>query len=149
MIHMYKKGLTLLEIMIVIGAICILAAVVLPQFYAIRQNQVLKAATEDVVSAVDKARSQTLASFNSSEYGVHFQSDRIIIFKGTTFSSGATTNETIMLTSPATLALSGMGANVYFVRLTGEPSTTGSVIISNGATSKTITISATGAASIN
>ena len=114
--------------------------------------QVLKAGVQDILSSLDKARSHTLSSLNSSSYGVHFESDRVIIFTGTVYSAGAGSNETIMIVTPAsipTITLSGGGADVYFNRLSGSPSKTGTVTVTTTNYSKIITISATGVASSN
>jgi prepilin-type N-terminal cleavage/methylation domain-containing protein len=151
----YKQGVTLLEIMIVLAIVVILIAVVVPQFSRMRENQVIKNAVADVVSTLSRARSSTLASIDSSEYGVHFQSDQVIIFKGTAYSPGDTDNEIINITSPASISnvtLGGVSAtsgDVYFSRLSGAPSDTGTVTISSTNFSKIITISATGTASSN
>jgi len=150
--NFYHKGITLVEVLIVIAIIGILAAIVFPQFSKIKKNQVLKNGVADTMSAINKARTQTLASLNSSEYGVHFQSDSVIIFKGKTFSSGATDNETIDIIPPATISvisLSGGVSGVYFNRLNSTPSATGTVTITNSTLTKIITISATGIASTN
>lgn len=147
-----EKGISLLEILIAIAIVGFLVVIALPQFSQMRKNQVLKNGAWDIVSALGKAKNQTLASLNSSEYGVHFQSDRVIIFRGTVFSSGASDNETISLTTPASItaiSLNGGGADVYFNKLSGSPSTTGTVTISNGSLTKTITISAAGGFSMN
>jgi len=148
----FKKGFTVIELLIVIAVLGIILSIVLPQFSKIKENQVLKNGVADVLSSINKARSQTLSSLNSSEYGVHFQSDRVIIFKGTSFDSGAGDNETINIISPATIStitILGGGEDIYFNRLSGTPSTTGSVVVSSANFSKTIVISATGTASVN
>lgn len=153
--NLYKKGITVLEILIVLAILAGMFAIVIPQFSKIRENQVLKNAVGEVISSLNKAQSQTLASLNSSSYGVHFQSDKIIIFKGTVFSVGDINNQTINITTPAsisnvTLALaSGSSGDLYFNRLSGTPNKTGTVTVSTSSFSKIITISVTGMASIN
>jgi Tfp pilus assembly protein FimT len=150
-----QKGITLIEILMVLSILIILLVVSLPQFTKIRENQVLKTATNDVISVLNKAHSQTLSSVDSSEYGVHLQSDRVIIFKGKIFSAGTETNETILIVSPASISnvtlggVSGTSGDVYFNRLSGAPSSTGTITISNSSMSKIITISTTGAVSSN
>ncbi|MCX6751157.1 MAG: type II secretion system protein [Candidatus Nomurabacteria bacterium] len=144
-----------MEILIVVSVLGILFLITLPQFSKIKENQILKNALEDVVSTLHNAQSQSLASVNSSEYGVHFQSDRIIVFKGKIFSSGATDNKTINIISPASISnvtLGGVSSNtgdVYFERLSGVPNKTGTITITTPSTSKIVTISATGAVSVN
>jgi len=148
----YRQGITLLEVMIVLAIIGILVAVTLPQFSKMRENQVLKNTVNDVVSVLNRTRSQTLASIDSSEYGVHFESDQVIIFKGTVYSVGALGNEVVDIVSPATISnisLTGGAVDIYFNRLSGAPSKTGTITVTSPSFSKVITISATGAASSN
>ncbi len=148
----YEKGITFLEILIVCAIVGILAAIVLPQFAKVRENQVVKDAVGNVLSALDLARSYTLASVDSSEYGVHFASDSVIIFKGDVFSAIAPENQVTAITSPASISsitLVGGGSDIYFNRLSGAPSTSGSLVVSSTNFTKTITISTTGIASVN
>ncbi len=139
----------------VIAVIALMAAIVLPQFGRTRENQVLKSGVEDILSSIDKARGRTLSSVDSSEYGVHFQSDKVIIFKGTVYSESDPNNESISIVSPAAISnvtlngSSGTSGNLYFNRLSGTPSKTGTVTIATANFSKVITISATGTASAN
>lgn len=147
-----KKGMTSLELLVVAAVLGIILSVVIPQFSKTRELQVIKSGVQDVLSSIDKARGATLSSLNSSEYGVHLESDKVIIFKGIVFSAGAPDNETISITSPATIStitLTGGAVDVYFNRLSGAPSATGSIVVSSPNFSKTITISATGSASVN
>ena len=148
-----QKGITLLEILIAIAVVGILAVTVLPGFSKIKKIQVLKSATEDIVSVIGEARSKTLASLDSSIYGVHFETNKVIIFKGTSYSVDSVDNQTTDLISPATISsinLSNSGVNLYFNRLSGLPNTSGTVSVSvPDLTAKTITISATGFASVN
>ena len=148
----FKRGFTALETFIVLSVAILLIVIVLPSFQAMRNNQVLKATASEVVSALDQARSQALSSIDSSEYGVHFELNEIIIFKGTTFSSPDPNNENISITSPASISsinLTGGAVDVYFDRLSGAPNKTGTITISVSPFSKVITISATGAISMN
>lgn len=151
----YEKGITVVEILIVVAIFGILFAVVLPQFSSIKENQVLKNAVEDTLSVLHNAQSQSLASVNSSEYGVHFQSDRVILFAGQVFSAGAVDNKTTDIILPASISnvtlggISATSGNIYFERLSGVPNETGTITISTSSVSKTITISATGAISVN
>ncbi|OGI67884.1 hypothetical protein A3A05_01695 [Candidatus Nomurabacteria bacterium RIFCSPLOWO2_01_FULL_41_12] len=150
--NFYEKGITVIELLVLVAAIGLIVLIVLPQFSKLKENQVLKSAVADTLSSINKARGKTLSSFNSSEYGVHFQSDKVIIFTGKVFSAVAGDNETIDLTLPATISaitLTGGAADIYFNRLSGAPSVTGTITISTTSYSKIITISATGVASVN
>ncbi|MEI6280770.1 MAG: prepilin-type N-terminal cleavage/methylation domain-containing protein [bacterium] len=155
MIKNYKQGISVIELLVVIAVLGIMFLIIFPQFSKMRENQVLKSTIGDVMSNLNKAKSQTLASMNSSQYGVHFQSDRVIIFKGITFSANDVNNVTTNITTPATISnvtlagVSGNSGDMYFNRLSGTPDKTGTVTVSTTSFSKIITISATGSMSVN
>ncbi|KKS23144.1 MAG: hypothetical protein UU82_C0039G0007 [Candidatus Nomurabacteria bacterium GW2011_GWC2_41_8] len=152
MINRYKQGITVIELLIVIAVLGIIFSIIIPQFSKTRELQVLKSAVSDVMSSLNKAQSRTLASVDSSSYGVHFQADKVIIFKGIIFVADVSDNETINIISPATIstiALAGGGANLFFNRLSGAPSVTGSIVVSSTNFIKTITISSTGTVSVD
>ena len=152
--NIYKRGITIIELLVVLAVLGIIISVVTPQFSKIRENQVLKSGVQDVLSSLDKARSQTLASLNSSEYGVRFEADKIIIFKGAGFSSSSD-NEIIDIITPASITNVALGCtppipcDIFFNRLSGSPSKTGTITVSTTSFSKIITIWATGVASVN
>ncbi len=151
----YTRGITAVELLVAVAILVLVIIVVIPQFSKIKSNQILKDTTDDVISALHQAQSQTLASVNSSQYGVHLQSDRVIIFTGTTYSSGASSNQTILISSPASITnvtlngSSGTSGDVVFSRLSGTPDKTGTVTVYTSSLSKTVTISAAGTISLN
>lgn len=151
----FYKGISIIEILVIFASIGILVAIVVPQFSKIREGQVLKTAVVDILSTINKARSKTLASVDSSSYGVHFQSDKVIIFKGVVFSAVDPNNEIINITSPASISnvtlggVSGDSGDFYFNRIYGAPNTTGTITISTVSSSRIITIYKSGNASVN
>jgi prepilin-type N-terminal cleavage/methylation domain-containing protein len=153
--NLYNKGYTLIEVLIGLFVIGIILATVVFSFSALKKSQALKNAVSDAMSSIDKARSEAFASVSSSEYGVRFESDKVVIFKGTSYSAGTGTNETVNIVSPATISnvtlngVSGPSGDLYFNRLTGVPSKNGTITITASSSSKIITISATGGTSVN
>ncbi|OGI67900.1 hypothetical protein A2738_03575 [Candidatus Nomurabacteria bacterium RIFCSPHIGHO2_01_FULL_42_15] len=150
-----RRGITVVELLIVVVVLGVIFSIALPQFSKIRERQVLKSAVGEILSSLTQAQSQTLASVDSSSYGVHLESDKVIIFKGTVFSANDTNNKTVSLVTPASITdvtvdgVSGTSGDIYFNRLTGVPSDTGAVTVSTGSYSKIITIFATGGVGVN
>ncbi len=153
--NFYKKGITLLEVLMAVAILGIIVSVALPQFSKIKENQVLQNTTQEILSALRQAQSQSLASVSLGEFGVHFQKDQIVIFKGQSFSAGAMDNNVIDIVSPANISnvtfsgLSSETGDIYFSRLSGVPNKNGTITVSTPSNSKTITLSATGTASVN
>ncbi len=151
----FQNGITILETLLTIAIISILVAIILPQFSKMKENQVAKNSIGDVASALRSAQSKSLASLDSSEYGVRLESDRVIIFKGKVFSEGAGDNEVTDIISPASISnvtLNGVSAtagDIYFERISGSPSKTGTITISTPSYTRIVTVSATGAVSLN
>lgn len=150
--NFYTKGFSLLEAIITLAIIALMLAVVMPQFGKSRETQVLNTAVGDILSAVSQARAQTLASVDSSSYGVRFEADEVIIFKGTNFSANDPNNQNISIVSPASITdvtlagASGASGDFFFNRLSGAPSKSGTITIASPNFSKIITITATGSA---
>lgn len=151
-----NKGITIIEILIVIAIIGIISSVVLLSLSSFRNEQALKNTTIDIVSILNKARQKTLSSVNSNNYSVHFESDRAVLFTGETYSAVDSTNEVIPFSQAVSIPISGGlniggSSNVTFERLTGD--TIGGTIIvrliSDVTQQKIITINKTGVISSN
>lgn len=148
----FNKGINLIEVLIVVAIIGILIAVIIPQFGSFKILQSLQNSTIDVYSAINKARTDTIASVDSKQYGVHFETNQVIIFEGTSYSAGAGSNVINIISSPTSISgisLSGGGSDMYFSRIYGVPNKTGTITLSAGNYTKIITISATGNISAN
>ncbi len=153
-----NKGVTVLEILVVITIIAIITAVVLPSLSKFRKEQTLNNSTSDIISLLNKARNDTISSLNSTSYGVHFETSRAVYFVGSVFDTNASTNSVVLIDGSASIpasggiSLNGGGSDVLFTRLTGQTTNYGTIIIrltSDATRQKTITISKTGAISSN
>lgn len=147
-----KRGMTLIEILIVIGILSVIFSIIFVQLSKIKEKQSLNTGITSIIFALNKASSKTLASFESSEYGVHFLSNKVIIFKGKVFIENASDNEVIEILPPAYISnieLTGGLSDIYFNRLTNMPSVFGTISITTGLFLKIITISSTGAISVD
>lgn len=156
-----NKGITLIEIIIIIAIISIISSIVLFNLSLFRNEQALKNTTIDIVSILNTARENTLSSLNSTNYSVHFETDRVVLFTGSIYSASLSTNEVTIFSPsviiPLTLGIniSGGGNNITFERLTGEVingTIDSSIVIqlaSDATQQKTITINKTGVISSN
>lgn len=157
---MKNKGMTLIEVLIVIVIIAIIASIVLVNLSSFKNEQVLKNTSQDVLSLLEKARQNTISSLNGTNYGVHFETDRAVLFTGPTYSASSESNEPVIFSEAVFIPtggvnISGGGNDIIFERLTGEvingtiSSTIKLELVSDSTRDKTITISKIGSISSN
>lgn len=150
-----SKGVTALELLVVVAIMAMLATIVVTPFVQFRNSKVLDTAGENALSVLAKARGSTLSSKNSYQYGVHFESSQTALFRGATYNPSDTNNEVMVLDNAleiSSITLSGGGSDVIFDRLTGKTSQNGTVVIrvkSDTSKIRTITVNATGVVSVN
>jgi len=142
-----------MEVVIAVGIIIVLTTMVGFSFSAYRKSSDVAAVTDSLLSYLKEARSDTLSSKGASSWGVHIESNRIVIFKGASFTNGAPDNREITLpntTQISSISLTGGGSDVLFKRLTGETDQNGTITIrsvADSSVSSTVTIQPTGVAS--
>ena len=151
--NLYNRGISVIEILIVIAVIGILVAIVVPNLTRFRNEQSLKNISADIVSLLNEARNNTISSVNSSQYGVYFESGRAVLFVGSTFTEPNSTNKELSFSSAVTIqssggiSLNGGGSTVVFSRISGDTSNYGTItiqLVSDSSRQKIITIGKTG-----
>lgn len=154
----YNKGISLLEIIIVIAIVSILSAIIIPNMSKFKSEQTLKNTTVDIVSLLNKAKLDANSFLDSSIYSVYFESDKAVYFKGATYSSSNPTNEIVLLNSSVTIpvsggiSLNGGGSTITFPRFTEDVIGYGTIKIrktDDPTKERTITVSKLGTISSN
>lgn len=150
-----NKGITVAEILVVVAVIVVILSISFSSFIDLKKAEGADKAALLAVSILDQARSLTLASKTSSEYGVHFASSTITLFTGVTYfaldpSNQVNTLSSVMQTSAVNLTTGGF--DIIFDRLTGGTSNSGIVVFSlraDATVTKTVTMYKTGIAQSN
>jgi type II secretory pathway pseudopilin PulG len=146
-----NSGFSLIELLIIMMILVLISAVTLPKLIDFQREQSLKNTSENIISLLNKAKSDTSSSLNSSNYGVHFETNYMVYFIGNNYSSQSSSNERVDFETGVTL-LSGVGSNIIFPRLTGDVIGYRTIVIKLTALpshQKTITITKTGSVSSN
>ncbi len=143
------RGVSVVELVIVITILSILSLIVLVGLKTFRENVDLESVTRNTLSTLQFAQTRTLASESDTVYGVHFENDRYVLFRGGTYDPSASTNETHLL--PTTLEFVswslGGGDDVIYQRVTGGAAQTGTIILrvkGDPARSRTLTVASPG-----
>lgn len=157
MIKNFNKGITLVEIMVIIAILLIITAMVVPNLNEFKRQRALKNTLEDVVSLLSEARNNTISSKNSRKYGVYFEENRATLFVNT-YTIDASTNKQILfdnsvhIPSSGGLNLNGGTSSVIFDKITGDTSGYGTIkiqLLNDSNIYKIINISKIGVISTN
>jgi prepilin-type N-terminal cleavage/methylation domain-containing protein len=129
-----QKGMTLIEILAVIAIISIIASLAVLNLSKFRNARTLQNTTEDVVSFLNLARNNTIASLNSSNYGVHFEEDQMFLFEGLSYNSLAENNQRIIFEPSVRIKsgginLNGGGNDVVFKKISGDTLNYGTIVL--------------------
>lgn len=144
------KGFVFIELLVVVFIIALLASGILAGFRFFQNKMGLEEAGEQIINILRLAQNKTLASEGKLSYGVHFENSRFILFAGSSYQEGLSSNKQYNLSGSleiASTSLAGGGTNVIFNRLTGRTEQFGSInlrIKSDPLREKIIYISSTG-----
>ncbi len=145
-----RAGVSLIEILMVIAIFLVLFVLTTRSFSTTNASKALDTEAQHIVAELNRARSLTLSSKNSQQYGIHFATTSITLFQSATYEVGSSTNDTVFLRTliqVASTSFAGGGSNVVFERLTGKTTQNGTVTLSlrsDASRTKTVTIYATG-----
>lgn len=146
------KGFSAIELVIVISILVVLVGIITLPLSKNRQARFLLQSADDVVSALNTAHAKTLSAVNSSQYGVKFETNKVTMFTGDTYNSGATDNNIVSLQSgveinSGSILLNGSATSIVFDRLTGNTNQYGTItlrLVNDISKTKTITVEKTG-----
>ncbi|MBI4118065.1 MAG: type II secretion system protein [Parcubacteria group bacterium] len=126
------RGITLLEILVALSIFGLLGTFGVTTLSGFKKAIDLSGAADTTIAMLEDARSRTRFSNDRSQYGIHFATNRVTLFRGVSYVEGAPENESTTLPQTveiSTVTLTGGGSDVLFEVLTGEANKTGTVII--------------------
>lgn len=149
-----QKGLTLIELLIVIGILVLIGTVGIVSLSGYRSRQDLDLSARRIVNALRDAQQRAITQEAESQWGIRFQGvdsgkDLFHLFSGPSFTAATSTYDL-----PPTIEFADLGGNktldVVFSKLTGLPTSTAEVKIRlAGDTSVTQTISVSSAGRVS
>lgn len=147
-----SKGFTIIELVVVMGIFALIISFVSINLIKPQVSATLNSSTNTVVADIKEQQIKAMvgdseASGNSQTYGVHFESDRYILFRSS-YSPSEPSNFTVNL-NPG-LSLSTTPQEIIFLKRSGETTAT-SITLTHSQTGeqKTLSINKVGAISIN
>jgi len=149
-----NRGFSLLEILVVVAISLTLLTLLIISFSSLRENRAFYNEIERIAVLIDEARFKTIGSKNFSTHGIHFETDRAVLFEGDFFSSADPSNKIFIisdLVKISSINLNGGGSEIIFQKITGETDQYGVITISvknDPSESKDIEVNKAGISSI-
>lgn len=145
-------GVTLIELLVVLAIASILLALGAGLFSTLTKSTNLDKDVAGILSQIERARNDAINSVGYSEHGVRFASTTATRFSGTSYSAGNV--EAVYTLGGSALiqsvTLSNSSDSLYFNKITGKSSASGTItiILTDGSSTKTIRIYGTGFAEV-
>ncbi|MBD3311548.1 MAG: hypothetical protein GF349_03560 [Candidatus Magasanikbacteria bacterium] len=84
---MNNSGVSIVELLVVVGITLILAATAVPIYGNLQVSAQINENSAQIVQAMRIAREKSVSGNNNSRYGVKFESDRYILYQGSSYPS--------------------------------------------------------------
>ncbi len=124
------RAFTLMEILVVVGLMMLISGISIAVLSSLLSKQRVEKDAESAYSYLQSARNQTLVGEAGSQYGVAFATTTITLFKGTSYTQGDPNVVTFTFLNNSVfqnVRLTGGATQVYFNKLSGKPSATGTI----------------------
>lgn len=124
----FRKGISVVEIMITIAILAGLSSVVIFSFSDINKKQALNKSVENVLSIFNEMRSKAMSSQDFSDYGIKLSTSSTISFKGSDFDSGTDMKEYLVSDIVSFgYSISSSSSEIIFKKVTGETEQSGTL----------------------
>ena len=139
-------GFTILEIIFVLALVVIISSISVNVYFNLKEKYAIQKDADSIVSTIEKTRNMSLNRKNDSSYGVLFASSTVKAFSGNTHATG---NDILKydldpIVQISSISLTASSTEIDFLKTSGTPSATGTIVLKTSSRSKTITISGTG-----
>lgn len=131
-----KRGVTLLEMIVVIGILGVLLAIAMPSYRNFQKSVEVTSIAENIEGVLRETQSESMAVKNGQKHGVYFNSssNQYIKFEGDAYVSGDPNNIIYQISDKVEMtdiSLAVTGNSVVFEKLNGGTDNYGSVTITH------------------
>lgn len=127
-----NRGLTLIEILIVVIVIAVIASIGISAFIGQRSKREIQTIADGIVMTLGRAKADALSGKNGSSFGVYFSSTTYSYFTGPIYNASDTSATYTSISSQYVITDTVPGStSIVFSRLTGFPVATGTVTVTD------------------
>ena len=141
------KGLSLIELLLVILPIVILLSFIFPPSLDFYKNQQLGTHTQGLVQTLRRAQLKAMAVELDSSFGLYVTNDNYTLFKGNSFATRDDQYDEVF-DLPVIITVQDSPKEIVFSKFEGKPSLIGNIVLGSGNESRTISINNFGTVSL-
>jgi len=125
-----KHGFTIIELLLVVGITLLIAATAAPIYGNLQVSSQLDENTNQVVQSIRIARERSVSGLNNSRHGVRLESDKYILYQGSSYALRDSSYDREVVLSDALLIFSTLtNSEVNFSKGAGIPNNTGTTTL--------------------
>ena len=114
------RGLTLIEILLIVGILAILLILTIPVGLDFYRSQQLNSHTQGIIQTLRRAQLKEMSIEDDSNFGVYLTNDNYILFKGSSFNEPRDTQFDEIFDLPGIITVSGI-SEIVFSKFEGIP----------------------------
>lgn len=134
----WKRGLTLIEILVVMGVLTVVFGFMLSIGFNFYSGQALISERDSMVNVFRVARSQALNNADEANHGIYIGADQYILFEGDSYAARKQDFDSSFPRAKG-LTISGL-SEIVFNSLQGDSTASGTITISNSLGTANITV---------
>lgn len=134
-------GFTFIELILVVAMVLVIGTMGTSLTARFMTQNAVANAQDQLIGDLRKAQMNAMAGKQNSNWGVHYASNTITLYKGNSIGEDTAFNETFSV--PGGVVIAGF-TDINFTRVTGIPSSTPTITISGSGTEKTVTVNGQG-----
>lgn len=116
-----RKGLTLIEVIVVMAIVALLAALTSFNLLSGRRQAEKRSVVEQVVSDMRSQQSRAMVGDSlGASFGIHFANNTYTLFTGATFNAADASNFVVTLDNNIEFTTTFLGNNIVFTPVSGE-----------------------------
>lgn len=139
------RGFSLVEVIVVFGILVLMVSTAIIGFQNYARYQSFDQAVAGVKATLADTKIRARSSEGGQGHGLKIFTSSIVVFPGTTYSAGNSSNETYTFDAATlTPTLTGGNDEIIFSNLTGLPSATGTILMTGVTYTATRTVEITG-----
>jgi hypothetical protein len=118
--------------MVVVAIMLLLGTIGIVNYVSFRSQSELSVWANNIVETVSLAKNKTLQAEYGEQHGVHFETDKFVLFRGIAYVAASTSNVIYALPGSleiASISLNAATSDVVFKKVTGQTDNYGAIVL--------------------